>query len=120
LRVLGLQDEARAFREALEKSATHVSSRSREFWRRAAERDLNLRPDLEILDEEDNGIGPRFLCEYELKRKEARSIAEEKLAATSLSEAGYEEPAMPVNMLDSAGTLSATSSINSDENTSRR
>jgi hypothetical protein len=51
-----------------------VSSRSREYWRRAAERDLNLRPDLETNDEEDNSIGLRFLREYEVERK--KRIAE--------------------------------------------
>jgi hypothetical protein len=69
LRVLGLEEEAKAFLITLENSTTRVSSRSREFWRRAAERDLNLRPDLEIDDESDNTIGPKFLREYELERK---------------------------------------------------
>jgi len=73
LRVLGLEDEAKAFLSALENSTTRVSSRSREFWRRAAERDLNLRPDLEIDDESDNTIGQKFLREYELERKSKES-----------------------------------------------
>jgi hypothetical protein len=69
LRVLGLEDEAHAFRAALEENGTHTSNRSREFWRRAAERSLNLRPDLEIADESDHSIGPKFLREFEQKRK---------------------------------------------------
>lgn len=85
LRVLGLEDEALAFREALEKATTSVSSRSREFWRRAAERDLNLRPDLETYDEEDNTIGPKFLCDYEVKRKEKLKDGEVKADAKAES-----------------------------------
>ncbi len=63
MRVLGLEDEARAFRSALENEATHVSSRSREFWRRAAERPLNIKPALEI--EADEDWGPKFLRDFE-------------------------------------------------------
>jgi hypothetical protein len=70
--VLGLEDEAGAFYSALEDSTTRVSPRSREFWRRAAQRDLNLRPDLEVDDERDNTIGLKFLREYELRRKEQK------------------------------------------------
>ncbi len=74
MRVSGLEEEALAFRDALEESATRVSSRSREFWRRAAERALNIRPDLDIEDERDFTIGPKFLREFEEKRREeARS-----------------------------------------------
>lgn len=69
LRVLGFEDEAKAFHKTLEATTTRVSSRSREFWRRAAERALNLRPDLEIYDEYDTTIGPEFLCEFEIVRQ---------------------------------------------------
>jgi hypothetical protein len=67
--VLGFEDEAKAFHKTLEATTTRVSSRSREFWRRAAERALNLRPDLEIYDEYDTTIGPGFLCEFEIARQ---------------------------------------------------
>lgn len=74
LRVLGLEDEAQAFRDALEENTTLVSQKSREFWRRAAERALNLRPDLEIRDEAGNSVGLSFLREYEQKRKTEPSV----------------------------------------------
>lgn len=79
LRVLGLEEEALAFYKALEENTTQASDRSREFWRRAAERDLNLKPDLETDDEEDNSIGLKFLREFEVQRKKD---AKEKEAAT--------------------------------------
>ncbi|PBP18237.1 hypothetical protein BUE80_DR011053 [Diplocarpon rosae] len=72
LRVLGLEDEAQAFRAALEEATVKASSRSREYWRRAAERALNLRPDLEDRDIEDEDkftLGPKFLREFEESRK---------------------------------------------------
>jgi hypothetical protein len=84
--VLGLEEEAKVFYSTLESNATRVSSRSREFWRRAAERALNLRPDLEIDDEDDTTIGPKFLREFELERK------------ARMSQASH-----PTNKLDPAG-----------------
>jgi hypothetical protein len=81
LRVLGLEDEAKAFHNALEDATTRVSSRSREFWRRAAERALNLRPDLEIDDENDTKVGPEFLREFELERQ-ARLAKAGQIAGT--------------------------------------
>ncbi|EKD14045.1 uncharacterized protein L3040_007951 [Drepanopeziza brunnea f. sp. 'multigermtubi'] len=73
LRVLGLEEEALAFRATLESSTINVSARSREFWRRAAKRSLNLRPDFEEDDidgEDDLTVGPAFLREFEQRRKE--------------------------------------------------
>ncbi len=67
--MLGLEDEAKAFHNALNECQTRVSLRSREYWRRAAERALNLRPDLEIHDEGDTTIGPMFLREFETERR---------------------------------------------------
>ena len=65
LRVLGLEAEALAFRKVLESVPTmRVSSRSREYWRRAAERALNVHPDAEVKDEQDDSIGPKFLRDY--------------------------------------------------------
>ncbi|KAE8441407.1 hypothetical protein EG329_004996 [Mollisiaceae sp. DMI_Dod_QoI] len=78
LRVLGLEDEALAFRAALEENLKCVSPRSREYWRRAAERGLNLRPDLEIADEGDDGVGPGFLREFEKERKVKLGLVEEE------------------------------------------
>jgi len=69
LRVLGLEDEAHAFRAALEENSTQAGYRSREYWRRAAQRSLNLRPDMTIADESTDTIGPEFLQEFEQKRK---------------------------------------------------
>jgi hypothetical protein len=69
LRVLGFEDEAKAFHKTLEATTMKVSYRSREFWRRAAERALNLRPDLDIYDEDDTTIGPGFLREFEIARQ---------------------------------------------------
>lgn len=88
-----------------------MSSRSREFWRRAAERDLNLRPDLEIHDEEDNTIGPKFLREYEVKRKEelkdAQANAKAESAVTNgeqLEDDGPESTAAETELVIEEGT----------------
>lgn len=87
LRVLGLEDEALAFFKTLNETTTQTSDRSREFWRRAAERDLNIRPDLETDDEEDNSVGVRFLREYEKQRK-ADACAKETVASSAEEETG--------------------------------
>ncbi|KAI4168372.1 MAG: hypothetical protein LQ343_006457 [Gyalolechia ehrenbergii] len=57
-RVLGLQEEAKAFHAALvdvaeEKGGSNISQRTMIFWRRAAERPLYLAPE----DEDEEGIG---------------------------------------------------------------
>ncbi|MCJ1477405.1 hypothetical protein MMC13_006076 [Lambiella insularis] len=68
LRVLGLEDEARAFFVALQEVYhTHkgrISQKSLMFWTRAAERPLYLAPE----DDSDDGNGEDFLYEYEEKR----------------------------------------------------
>lgn len=74
----------------MEDATTQASSRSREFWRRAAERDLNIRPDNETEDEEDNSIGQRFLREYEAQRK-ADARAREAAATEEIAEANVED-----------------------------
>jgi len=84
LRVLGLEAEAQAFRSALEESTTNVSPRSREFWRRAAERVLNLRPDMEGVDDKDTAIGPTFLREYEEKIKARKHVDNDKAAVAEV------------------------------------
>ncbi|KAF4628294.1 hypothetical protein G7Y89_g9860 [Cudoniella acicularis] len=78
LRVLGLEDEAVAFYNALSANSTGSNSQSREFWRRAAFRSLNLRPDLEDVDDSDRSIGPKFLRDFEEERNLAAADAEEE------------------------------------------
>ncbi|MCJ1386740.1 hypothetical protein MMC17_009866 [Xylographa soralifera] len=68
LRVLGLEQEARAFFTALQavykSSAGRISQKSMMFWTRAAERPLYLAPE----DDRDEGEGLDFLYEYEEKK----------------------------------------------------
>ncbi|PVH80238.1 hypothetical protein DL98DRAFT_418826 [Cadophora sp. DSE1049] len=91
LRVLGLEDVAQAFYGALGQNARRVSTRSREYWRRAAERTLNLRPDLEdgqINGDDDLSVGPRFLREFEeLQKQNAESKkADDNVDATAATD----------------------------------
>lgn len=76
LRVLGLEDEARAFFVALEEVChLHegcISQKSLMFWARAAERPLYLAPE----DDSDDGNGEDFLYEYE-KRLDIQHAAVE-------------------------------------------
>lgn len=69
LRVLGLEDEARVFFEAVEgvyEDTGKIGQRSLMFWRRAMERPLYLAPE----DESDEGKGRDFLYEYEAEKIE--------------------------------------------------
>lgn len=69
LRVLGLEDEAGAFFEAVSGVGVRsgrVGGRSLMFWGRAAERPLFLAPE----DEGDEGRGVGFLYEFERGREE--------------------------------------------------
>ncbi|PBP19132.1 hypothetical protein BUE80_DR010063 [Diplocarpon rosae] len=88
LRILGLEHEAQAFRAALEEATMKASSRSREYWRRVAERALNLRPDLEereIEGEDELTVGPKFLREFEECRKlKAKSGGKSDRSGTSV------------------------------------
>lgn len=68
LRVLGLEDEAIAFYDAIS-TATVISSRSRMYWDRAAHRPLNIRPDIDDDDIDDERIGPKYLREFEQLKK---------------------------------------------------
>ena len=64
LRVLGLDEEAKAFFDAVKKvhgDTGRISDRSLMFWTRAMERPLYLAPE----DEEDKGMGKAFLYEFE-------------------------------------------------------
>lgn len=107
LRVLGLEDEALAFRSALEENLTRVSSISREYWRRAAERSLNLKPDLEIDDDDDDRVGPKFLREFVQERKK-RSEVDKKPDTTK--ETSEKEPVSEVKEVASAGGDAETKS----------
>lgn len=73
LRVLGLEDEALAFYQRLKQiySSGEISPRSFMFWTRAAERPLNIAP--EIDNDEDNTTGPQFLRDFERLRKEVEA-----------------------------------------------
>ncbi|KAG9231146.1 opioid growth factor receptor conserved region-domain-containing protein [Amylocarpus encephaloides] len=68
LRVLGLEDEAVAFYATLVANSRRSSSRSREYWRRAAFRSLNIRPNDEYVDDHDLSVGETFLRNYELDK----------------------------------------------------
>jgi hypothetical protein len=74
LRVLGLPDEAQAFFKFLRKNATGASNKSHEFWQRAAERPLNVRPDLDVTDSNIPNVGPEFLRKFEKDRKDAEEV----------------------------------------------
>ncbi|KAL8762588.1 MAG: hypothetical protein Q9184_001442 [Pyrenodesmia sp. 2 TL-2023] len=73
-RVLGLEDEALAFHEALKMVAQEnqgvISQKSLMYWQRAAERPLYLAPE----DDKDEGKGKDFLYRHEeLKEDAARA-----------------------------------------------
>lgn len=74
LRVLGLEDEARAFFSTLQKvhAASNISSKSLMFWTRAAERPLYIAPD----DEEDDGTAPDYLYKYEEDKEAEKEVGE--------------------------------------------
>ena len=93
LRVLGLEDEAHAFRAALEEYTTNTGNRSREFWRRAAQRSLNLRPDVLIVDESTDSIGPEFLQEFERNRKATKAAEMEQAIESESTDSGSGPPA---------------------------
>jgi hypothetical protein len=75
LRVLGLEEEALAFFKALKsvQEASNISSRSLMYWSRAAFRPLDIAPEVDSEDE-DAVRGPRFLREFEKKRREEAVI----------------------------------------------
>lgn len=69
LRVLGLEDEAKAFYSTMSRAGT-VSSRSRMYWKRAVERQLNIAPHIDDsrADPENERLGVAWLFEYEKGR----------------------------------------------------
>lgn len=76
--MLGLEKEALAFYEEISRAEV-VSARSRMFWERAAHRQLNLSPDIHEneADLKDPNIGPRFLFNFERKRKQSEKTLQE-------------------------------------------
>ncbi|KAI4125866.1 MAG: hypothetical protein LQ338_004031 [Usnochroma carphineum] len=80
-RVLGLEDEVKAFYVALirvaEENQGVISQKSLMFWQRAAERPLYLAPE----DEADEGQGKDFLYRFEEKRK---SVAQDAINDTQV------------------------------------
>jgi len=79
LRVLGLEEEALAFFKALKlvQEASNISSISLMYWSRAAFRPLDIAPEVDPEDE-DLVRGPRFLREFEAKRREEAVIKNEE------------------------------------------
>lgn len=93
MRVLGLEDEALAFYDAIS-TATIVSSRSRMYWERAAHRPLNIRPDVDDEDIDKERMGPKFLREFEQSKREhiqEESVVENGAASATIVQ---EEPHM--------------------------
>lgn len=87
LRVLGLEEEALAFYDIIS-TATIVSSRSRMYWGRAAHRPLNIRPDIDDEDVDEERIGPKFLREFEQSKKDraCQVIAESELTVEPMKD----------------------------------
>jgi len=77
LRVLGLEKEAQAFYDTMS-CADAVSSRSKMYWKRAAFRQLNTSPDIDGSVDPDRRVGPRFLWEFEQKRRDEEKEAADK------------------------------------------
>lgn len=46
-----------------------VSSRSRMYWERAAHRPLNIKPDADDEDVDEESVGPKFLREFEESKR---------------------------------------------------
>lgn len=74
--MLGLQEEALAFYAVLIKYSNNSNPKSREFWRRAAFRTLNQRPDEETKNDSDLTVGRIFLRKYEEDMKAKKEKAE--------------------------------------------
>lgn len=56
LRLLQHQNEALAFYKTLIEVGDRVGNSSREFWRRAAYRSLNIAPSATVIDEDDESM----------------------------------------------------------------
>jgi hypothetical protein len=83
LRVLGLEEEALAFFHALKRvqESSIISPRSLMYWSRATFRPLNLAPDVES-DDEDGLRGPKFLRDFEKKRREEAKVKKDVAETT--------------------------------------
>jgi hypothetical protein len=58
------------------------------YWGRAAHRPLNIRPDINDDDIEDERIGPKFLWEFEQAKKAQEQIVENGSAIESAADEG--------------------------------
>ena len=115
LRVLGLEDEAEEFFEALRRvyeklkregpRERMIGYTSLIFWTRAAKRPLFLAPD----DEEDRGRGQKFLYDFERNRVEGgRSEANVGEASATATNGNSGEP---VSAPDHGATKTQTSKV---------
>ena len=71
LRILGLEAEAQALYEYLKENAVRASTTSHLYWKRAAERPLNVKPALDIDESDLHIVGDTFLKNYEKRKRDA-------------------------------------------------
>jgi hypothetical protein len=71
LRILGLEIEAQAFYEYLKENAVRTSKISHMYWKRAAERPLNVKPDLDVDESDFHIVGDTFLKNFEKRKRDA-------------------------------------------------
>jgi hypothetical protein len=60
------------------------------YWRRAAHRPLNIRPDIDDEDIDEENMGPKFLREFEQSKKKQSqedAIAEDKKTSATIIQA---------------------------------
>jgi len=71
LRILGLEAEAQAFYRALRETPSKVSSTSKMYWQRAAERELHIPPDMsdERADSGHGKVGIGWLLVWEEEQR---------------------------------------------------
>lgn len=74
LRILGLEKEAQAFYEFLGENAVRASATSHKYWKRAAERPLNVRPDLDVNESKMTTVGEEFLKKFEKNKRDKEEI----------------------------------------------
>lgn len=104
LRVLGLEEEARAFYDAVVTNGTRVSSRSKMYWRRAVERGLHVAPDVGDGDAHGDGRGVRWLWEFEREKEgEAGAVVDGKSEQEASGEGEKDRKTSPE--IDSKGDV---------------
>jgi hypothetical protein len=81
LRILGLEAEALAWYNTLSSLADHASESSKGFWKRAAQRSLNIPPDDMRSMDDDRTVGKAFLIKYEENRTNNTPAAEVDIGA---------------------------------------